>query len=386
MDIKPKTTKPVVSKVTPREPDEVIDETAKATPPKRRWYRRIGWWWLAIALAVIALGGAATWYVLAQTKPVAVSVSHGPKPLPPKPVTVPAPLTGLPVSPDAAAKPIVAVMIENLYPDARPQSGLSEAGVVYEALAEGGITRFMALFQEPLPKSIGPVRSLRPYYLDWALEYGIPVAHAGGSQPALANVSSSRVQDINALIYDGSYFLRSSDRYAPHNLYTNDTLLAKLDHVLGFDKAPSFTPRVRKADAAAGGVPPHPTININFSFSNYAVEYRFDAPSDSYARFMGGVAHIDRNSGKQIMVKNVVVEYVPTSYSTQPDGKPETDLADIGTGKALVFTDGTGTVATWTKASQAAPTQLTDASGQPIALNAGNTWFSIVPTINTVTY
>jgi len=101
---------------------------------------------------------------------------------------------------------------------------------------------------------------------------------------------------------------------------------------------------------------------------------------------MGGVAHVDRNSGKQIMVKNVVVQYTSTSYSTQPDGKPETDIADIGTGKALVFTDGTVTVATWTKASQTAPTQLTDAAGQPIALNAGNTWFSVVPTVNTVTY
>ena len=136
--------------------------------------------------------------------------------------------------------------------------------MVYEALAEGGITRFLAIFQEPLPISLGPVRSLRPYYLDWGLEYGVPVAHAGGSQPALAEVPELGLKDINALEYDGSYFFRTTGRVAPHNLYTNSTLLPELVSKLGFDTAPSFTPLPRKADAPMA-TPSNPVININFS-------------------------------------------------------------------------------------------------------------------------
>jgi hypothetical protein len=391
MDIKPTPPKPKptpkgVPVAAPRQPDAIIDETKPDTIPtaKRRWYERIGWWWIVIVLVLFALGGGGTWWYLSRAKVVAVTV-HKPIVLP-KPVTVADPLTGLPVSASQAAQPIIGVMIENLDPDARPQSGLSAAGVVYEALAEGGITRFLAIMQEPLPPSIGPVRSLRPYYLDWGLEYGIPVAHAGGSQPALANVATTHVEDINALLYDGSYFFRTTDRVAPHNLYTNDTLLPQLATKLGFSSAPSFTPRTRKADQPPKGVVPHPTIDIAFSYSDYAVEYRYDAPSNSYARWMAGTPHIDRNTGKQIMVKNVVLEYIPTSYSTQPDGKPETDIADVGSGKAVVFTDGNATVGTWTKTSQSAQTSLTDATGKTIKLNTGNTWFEIVPTINTVTY
>jgi hypothetical protein len=356
-------------------------------PHKRAWYRRIGWWWLAIILALITLAGGGVWYVLAATKPTETTVSAGPaKSVAVSPTTVPAPLTGEQVTADQASKPIIGVMIENLNPDARPQSGLGSAGVVYEALAEGGITRFLALFQAPLPASIGPVRSLRPYYLDWALEYGIPVAHAGGSIPALAAVGTQGLKDIDALRYDGSYFFRTNDKAAPHNMYTTNVLLEKLDAQLGFNTAPSFTQAVRKADTPSVGVAPHPTININFSYSDYAVKYAYDPATDSYARFMAGTPHVDKNTGKQIMVKNVVVEYVPTTYGTQSNGKPETNLSIVGTGKALVFEDGNVVPATWSKASASAPTLFTDATGLPIKFNVGNTWFSVVPTTNTVTY
>ena len=141
---------------------------------------------------------------------------------------------------------------------------------------------------------------------------------------------------------------------------------------------------IRKNDAPET-TPVHPTININFSSSEYAVQYIFDVATDSYARFMGGVKHNDRNTGKQILVKNVVVEFVPTSYATQPDGKPETDLNLIGSGKVMVFEDGDVTIGTWKKTSAHAQTQLLDTNGNPIALNRGNTWFSVVPTGNIVT-
>lgn len=304
------------------------------------------------------------------------------------PVLVAAPLTGVLIDANVAKQPITAVMIENSYPDARPQSGLTQAGVVYEALAEGGITRFMAIFQEPLPSIIGPVRSLRPYFLDWGLEYNIPVAHAGGSQPALAKIAPLGLKNIEALV-QSSGFYRATDRPAPHNLYTKTDLLTNLLTKLGYNTAPTFTPLPRKADAppAATVAPTHPDIKIVFGAAAYNTEYKYDAASNSYSRFNGGTAQIDRTPNKQIMVKNVVVEMVPTTYSTQPDGKPETDYNIIGSGKAFIFEDGGVTLATWNKASDKAVTKLLDAAGQPITFNRGTTWYSIVPVGNAaVTY
>jgi len=381
------------------EPDEIVaPEPKPVLPPEyshpygwreRPWYKT-KWAYVTVVFVLMLLAsGALVWYKLASVKHAPATVAKAiltPTPSPSPPPSIYDPLTGLPVATTVAAQdPVVGVMIENLFPNARPQSGLGGAGVVYEALAEGGITRFLAIFQEPLPISLGPVRSLRPYYLDWGLEYGIPVAHAGGSQPALAEVPELGLKDINALAYDGSYFFRTTDRIAPHNLYTNSTLLPELVAKLGFDTAPTFTPLPRKADAPMS-TPSNPVININFSSAEYAVQYNYNPNNDNYLRDMGGVAHIDRNTGAQIAVKNIVVEFVPTTYSTQDDGKPETDMNLIGQGKALVFEDGGVISGSWNKTSASSQTQLLDTTGKPIQFNRGNTWYEVVPTNAGVSY
>ncbi|MGH7233990.1 MAG: DUF3048 domain-containing protein, partial [Candidatus Saccharimonadales bacterium] len=120
--------------------------------------------------------------------------------------TVASTLTGLQVAPSVNQHPITAVMVENT-PDARPQSGLSQAGVVFEALAEGGVTRFMALFQDQLPTYVGPVRSARPYFIDWALGFDAPYAHVGGSPDALSEIKSFSVKDMDYMTYP-SYYTR----------------------------------------------------------------------------------------------------------------------------------------------------------------------------------
>ncbi|PIS07926.1 hypothetical protein COT78_01075 [Candidatus Berkelbacteria bacterium CG10_big_fil_rev_8_21_14_0_10_43_13] len=302
-----------------------------------------------------------------------------------KVATVASPLTGLQVSEDAAKQPIVGVMIENHFPDARPQSGLSAAGAVYEAFAEGGITRFLAVFQQPLPDSIGPVRSLRPYFLRWGLEYNIPIAHAGGSQPALADIGTLGMKNIEALAYGSSYFFRASDRPSPHNLYTNNSKLTALVSKLGFDKAPTFTPLTRKEDTAPVTAA-NPDIKITYGNASYNVEWKYDASNNNYGRSQGGTVQNDRNNSAQLTAKNVVVMFTPTSYGTQPDGKPETIMNLVGTGNAVVFIDGGATVATWSKASNSAQTKFADSAGAEIKFNAGNIWYEVVPVGNAVTY
>jgi hypothetical protein len=343
---------------------------------------------ILIATPIIIAFGAliGIWFYYQQPTPTPAPAKVTSKAVSaPKPTTVADPLTGQQVSATAAAQPVVGVMIENLYPDARPQSGLSQAGVVYQALAEGGITRFLAIFQEPLPTSIGPVRSLRPYYLDWGLEYNIPVTHAGGSEPALAEIKPLGLKNIDALAYDGSYFFRTSDRAAPHNLYTNNADLSALVAKLGWATAPTFTPLMRKVDAPLATAS-HTKIDITFgTMAEYNVEWQYDATDNDYLFFQGGTAQDDRNTNLQITSKNIVVEFTPTSYTTQSDGKPETDINLIGSGKALVFEDGDAITATWSKASNSAQTVITDSTGAPVKFNAGNTWYEVVPTGSAVT-
>ena len=343
---------------------------------------------IGIGVLVLAAGSFASFKLMRHKSAPVAAIKPSPSPAPTtSPAVYYSPVTGLQV-PDAATaqQPVVGVMIENLYPDARPQSGLGSAGIVYEALAEGGITRFLGIFQEPFPVSLGPVRSLRPYYLDWGLEHDIPVAHAGGSEPALNAIKPLGLKDINALVYDGTYFLRTKDRLAPHNLYTNSDLLSKILVKLGFATAPTFSPQIRKSDTPQPAAT-HPVINIPYSTSVYAVKYQYDPPTNSYLRFMGGVPHVDRLTNQQIKVKNVVVEFIPVTYGTQPvDGKPETDYHMIGTGQALVFEDGGVSTATWTKPDDHAPTTLIGSDGKPVQFNRGNTWFEAVPTGDAVTY
>ncbi|HUD11785.1 MAG TPA: DUF3048 domain-containing protein [Candidatus Saccharimonadia bacterium] len=344
----------------------------------------------SVAAGVIIISGTALAFAL-HHKPAktAVLVKKTVTPPPPTPAPTPTmvtdPVTGYLVTPAVAAQPVAGVMIENLYPYARPQSGLSQAGIVYEALAEGGITRFLAIFQQPFPGVMGPVRSLRPYYLDWGLERGIPIAHAGGSQPALAEIVPLGLKNINALEYDGSYFYRISTRFAPHNLYTNSVNFTKLVAKLGFATAPTFPALPRKDDAPAK-VPEHTDIKIPFSYTAYNAEYKYNAAANDYLRFEGGAPQTDQNTGKQIEVKNLAVEFIPVSYGTQDDGDPFTNYHLIGSGKLLVFEDGNAIVGTWSKTADAAPTQLLDSNGNPIVFNRGNIWISVVPTGTNVTY
>ncbi len=346
------------------------------------------WQWLAFSfgISIIVLAGGLIFKAYFWHPTTSAQHHASTYVAPPKPATKPSPLTGVEVAPELADRPISAVVIENLNPDARPQSGLGQAGVVYEALAEGGITRFLAFFLDQRPPVLGPVRSLRAYFIDWALEFNAPVSHAGGSAEALGLVGPLGLKDINALALGGTFY-RTSDRFAPHNLYTTSDLLDKLEASLGYNKPADFkvSPRQNDNPPATGVAPANPIIKINYSYNGYQAEYDYDQSRNDYARLLGGVPHIDRNGGAQIHVKNIVVEFMPTSYGTS-GGKPSTIMATIGTGQVLVFRDGGVVKGTWSKTSHNARTQLLDADGKDIPLDRGNTWYSIVPVGNLVTY
>lgn len=291
------------------------------------------------------------------------------------------PLTGLQVADEALTKrQVTAVMIENS-PDARPQSGLKEAGVVFEAVAEGGITRFVALYQESRPGLIGPVRSVRPYYVEWAAGFDPAVAHVGGSAKALQMIRSGGYGvDLDQFFNAGTYW-RATDRYAPHNVYTNFDRLDALSAAKGkISSEFAFAPR---QDEKAVATPDATSININVSSGAYNVTYAYDAASNSYVRSQGSTAHVDREGG-QIQPKVVVAMKVPMSLGFE-DGYRE-QINTTGSGQAYVFQNCTVVEGTWSKADATSRLVFTAADGTEIILARGQTWITALANTRSVTW
>ncbi|MBC7708406.1 DUF3048 domain-containing protein, partial [Polaromonas sp.] len=222
-----------------------LDRLKKRWPPTKQEIAVVA----GIALLIVSGIGAFT--VLHNDKPPVTARPVVVKKVAPKPVvptTVASSLSGLQVDPALNAKPVTAIMIENS-PDSRPQSGLSQANVVFEAIAEGGITRFLALFQDTNPADVGPIRSVRPYYLQWAMGFDAPLAHVGGSPEALNDIKAWGARDLDQFFNSGAYH-RINSRYAPHNVYTAVDTLSQLSVSKGFATS-LFTPWTRKPEAAA---------------------------------------------------------------------------------------------------------------------------------------
>ncbi len=325
--------------------------------------------------AILLVAGILT-FVFVYQKPTDTtneSTVTNPKPKP-EPVKYYSLLTGEEVADQSAlTAPATAIMIENS-PDARPQSGLKDAGAVYEAIAEGGITRFLAIYQNKKPELIGPVRSLRMYYVDWLAPYNASVAHVGGSQSALTEIRSGRYRDIDQFFNDGTYW-RATDRYAPHNVYTSFANLDALNNAKGYTESTfSSFPR---ADGAPSSEPNASTIAINFSSASYNTTYTYDPANNYYLRFLGGTAHNDREAGQ--LTPSVVIALRVSMQHIMEDGYRE-QINTTGTGSAVLFQNGTAQEVTWHKADRASPLRLTDSEGEAIPLTRGQTWIAAVPT------
>lgn len=291
------------------------------------------------------------------------------------------PLTGNLVPDEATTtRHVTAIMIENS-PDARPQSGLKDAGVVFEAVAEGGITRFIALYQESRPGLIGPVRSVRPYYVEWAAGFDPAVAHIGGSARALQMIRGGGYgTDLDQFFNAGSYW-RATDRVAPHNVYTNFDKLDALTASKGKTTSTfSFSPRVDEKKAAA---PAASTININVSSGLYDVTYTYDAASNSYTRFVGGANHTDREGG-QLSPKVVVAMKVPMSLGFE-DGYRE-QITTTGSGAVYVFQNGTVSEGTWSKPDAKSKLTFATADGKEVPLVRGQTWITALASNRNVSW
>jgi hypothetical protein len=328
-----------------------------------------------ICILVIGIGGGL--FALTRPHKKVVAVTKSVQITKPKaiaaavPTTVPSDLSGLPVSPSVNNGPVTAIMVENST-FARPQSGLSQAGVVFEAIAEGGITRFMALYQDTAPANVGPIRSVRPYYEQWALGFDASLAHVGGSPEALADINTWNVRNLDQF-YNGSYYHRITTREAPHNVYTAIATLNQLEDTKGYTSS-TYTGFPRKS-AAPVKAPTAGTINLTLSNTTYDVNYGYDATTNSYNRSEGGAAQTDANTNAQISPKVVIAMVVP--YSLEADGY-HSDYSVIGSGDVDVFQDGIVTQGTWSKTSNTSQITFKTINGTVIKLDPGQTWITAV--------
>lgn len=394
--------KPTTVKVTPaNEPTPKPDDEVKAPVPeqpaippkpnvvkapqvgKKRWPN---WVWWAIGGGVVLIAATILGWTLFGSAPAATETNTAPTNTNTNTETlVPRTLDGVPVASDKANTNIYAVVIENIV-EARPQSALDRASVVYETLAEGGITRFLALY--PVGESIdkiGPVRSARPYFVSWSEEYKALFVHAGGSPQALDYLRSGRanVYDFNQFS-NGGNFIRDASRKAPHNLYTDTNKLFAGLRRRAPDAKPNYTSWPFKGETPLDSRPQ--TVNdlvIDFSSFSYRVKYVYDRVQNRYQRYQADKPHLMLD-GAQVYAKDIAVQF--TSIGPLAGEKQRLDIKTIGSGKLLLFRDGTVTEGTWKKSSASARTEWLDASGNALSLNPGPIWIETVATSTKVTY
>jgi hypothetical protein len=311
----------------------------------------------------------------------------------------------------------LAVMIEN-HPEARPQSGLSKADIVFEALAEGGVTRFMGVFYcdvQAEDTTLAPIRSARSYFVDWASGFNLPLyVHVGGANmpgPAdalgqLTDYGWTGANALNQFSIGYPTFVRDYNRIPGKDLATEHTMVTSTEKLWavgvkrgwtnltpvktiakkttgGVDWKAGFTPWSFQDGKTSGSVN---TISFQFwdGYDDYGVKWDYDAATNSYKRVMASEPHVDMNNQRQITAKNVIV--LLTDEKGPIDDKKHMLYRTTGTGDALIFQNGQAIKAKWAKKDRTAQLTFKDDKGKDIQFVRGLTWISTVSLKTKITY
>ncbi len=284
-------------------------------------------------------------------------------------------LTGVPSDNAADLDPkTIAVMIDN-HPDAFPISGLNSAKIVYEAPVEGGMTRFMAIFSSVQEvDKVGPVRSARPDYFDWAKEYGIPLyLHCGGSPEALKILKTDRdIIDINEF-YNAQYFWRDNSRLAPHNLYISSSLWQEILTL----KKPADTSwlsfRFGENSTTSVGE------NLEIKYVNgWTIAWKYN--KNVYERYFNDEKFLD-DKEEPVTAQTIIIVKNKVKILDEIGRRA---IYNIGTGEAFIFANGKVTIGTWKKTKSEFRTRFYDENGTELSVPPGKIWFMSVPEENEV--
>lgn len=268
---------------------------------------------------------------------------------------------------------LVSVMVDN-HPDALPQSGLDKASIVYEAPVEGSFTRFMALF--PVDASVGkvgPIRSARPYHLDWLQEFGRPVyMHVGGSPEALDLVKQKNILDYNEF-YNGAYYWRDLKRTAPHNIFTGSRQWQKIWDNNSARSVVNYSGWLFSTSSDyyfSSSEQNGEKIILAFN-SKYTVEWRYVSSTKQYERFQYGGVHLMENNAK-IFADTVVVQETSMKVIDE-EGRRKINTLDGG--KAVVYLEGSAIVGAWNKIDGKTRFYV---GGNEIKLKPGKIWVEVI--------
>ncbi len=307
----------------------------------------------------------------------------------------------------------LAVMIEN-HAEARPQSGISYADVVYEAVAEGGISRFMGVFYCGIAAenvSLAPVRSARTYFLPWVLEYDALYNHVGGAgrceddtvderAKALCQIDQYRIKDMDQFGISFPTCYRNYDRL-DHTVATEHTMVCQTDKLITLASDRGWTNVDSKGiawdknfqswkfkddtkEAERGDATSISFVAWKGYEKDYGVKWVYDKTSNFYKRENGGVAHLDLETGEQLQTKTVIVQF---AKETGPvDDHMHLLYGNIGSGTGLLFSDGKVSKITWQKLDRSARTIFKDEAGKEVLLNKGQIWIEMLPIGTSVTY
>jgi hypothetical protein len=342
------------------------------------------WLIAVVAAAVLLVGAGIAWAVTAGTKKPSPTAASGAPNIPnAAPTTVGAlcPLTGVPASGSSVPpRPALAVKVDN-YPQARPQSGIDQADIVFEEPVEGGITRLVAVFQCQSPALVGPIRSARAVDAPILDQLSRPIlVHAGGINPVLALLQNANL--INDDVFSHGSIVKSvPGRYAPYDTYVSAASAWGLNPTDTQPPAPLFT---YSSTSPAGT--PVTSIHIPFTGTNNTL-WTWDAAGGHWLLSYSGRAATVANGG-QIATTNIVVQTVHVTYGPWLEnnvGGLEVQSQLTGSGPLTVLRNGVAITGTWHRATVNDPTTLTASDGSPIALQPGPTWVEIVPSTVPVT-
>ncbi len=285
------------------------------------------------------------------------------------------PLTGFPIYEQMELPQVFGVMVDN-HVDAWPQAGIEKAFLVIEAPVEAGISRFLAFFSDDQDvDKIGPVRSARPYFLDWNNELDGLYVHVGGSDSALDQIGSGGTFDLNQYWFD-SYFWRVLNRYAPHNVYTSTKLLKRY---VGAKKEAGVAPRRlyeiwKFKDADLSVEPEVKNISVTFDAPSYVTQWNFDPEARRYLRAQSGSVHLMEDK-TQISSDNIVVIVTDVEIL---DSVGRRSIRTTGEGKVFLFRDGKQFEGIWKKESESNRLRFYNTDGNEFELNAGVTWIEVI--------
>ncbi len=273
----------------------------------------------------------------------------------------------------------IAVMIDN-HKGAWPQAGLNSAYLVYEIIVEGGETRLMALFKGVDVEKIGPVRSSRHYFLDYAIENDAIYAHYGWSPKAKSDISTLGVNNLNGIFFDSSTFWRISAKKAPHNVLTSTKSLLKAAKNKGYRTTSNDTSVLNytSEDVNLENGILATDITIPYSYLQ-TVTYKYDKEKNRYTRYARGVLQKDYITGESFTTKNIIIEFVENSTLNDGTTKDRQTLSNIGTFDGYYITNGRAIKIQCIKNSRRDKTIYKDKNGNRIKVNDGNTWINICP-------